>query len=455
MKTKLLVLLLVSYACHILSAVEAKEATVEDIGDWTKDQVQAYLNKYQIVYKPDEPTLLETVKKYRDAAMVNADSFLHNPANAVNKIIDGAKLKLTSSFKLSTENANALTTDLQHSLKQLELSGSLTHDKVKQSLDKLQHKIVRQKILSESQFKELSLDIQSHFGQPTWYQRLLGQTPSTSDLFPEDSYHTWLKSNVGSRLEENKELTKDEIAAVINTLKKSITSSASDLSQLGDTRWWAKVSNELTKNAKLKQAQVESVIESVQDEVNAYKIFAMDYASETADDTQHLLARAGNYIKDAGNQIYHAVVHSPSSSVSSAVSVASSAAASATDAAGKSASSVTEAAGKSASSLQAQATQTVNDVKDSIGHFWRQKERETYRKVGYTEAHIDWIQNYLSQTFRDKKNYTKDTIYNTLRTVRQYLVQAKVQSLTHIDAQLKSLEELIEHWRVHTIRDEL
>ncbi|RCH82826.1 hypothetical protein CU098_000424, partial [Rhizopus stolonifer] len=75
--------------------------------------------------------------------------------------------------------------------------------------------------------------------------------------------------------------------------------------------------------------------------------------------------------------------------------------------------------------------------------------------VGYTEAHIDWIQNYLSQTFRDKKNYTKDTIYNTLRTVRQYLVQAKVQSLTHIDAQLKSLEELIEHWRVHTIRDEL
>jgi uncharacterized protein YgfB (UPF0149 family) len=105
--------------------------------------------------------------------------------------------------------------------------------------------------------------------------------------------------------------------------------------------------------------------------------------------------------------------------------------------------------------LRAKATEGVNDAQNSFGHYWRQKELDSYRKLGYTEAHIEWIQNYLSKTFTDKKNLTKDTVYNAVRTIRQYLVQAKVQTAAHIDAQLKSLEELIEYWRRHAVRDEL
>ncbi|KAI9264825.1 hypothetical protein BY458DRAFT_513688 [Sporodiniella umbellata] len=457
MKANFVVLALAYYAFLTLSVTEAKEqASLENVADWTKEQAQAYLDKYQIVTKNDQNDILKTIQGYQDAAKANTEHFINNPSDPVNKIVQSAKNKLTSSFKLSTENVKALGKDIQHQLKQLELSGSLTQDKVKQSLDKLQHRVVRQKILSESQFKELSQDIQDRFSaDPAWYQRLWNQVPSTSDLYHEDSYSTWVKNKIAARLEENKELTKEEIQTVADTLRQAIAGSASNLSQLGDSRWWKKVSNDLIKNAKLKEAQAESVVESLQDEVTAYKIFAMNYASEAVDDTNNFLNRAGSYIKDAGQQVYQAVVNTPSSSVSSAVSVAQSAAASATDAAGQAASSAVDAAGSSASSLHSQATQTAEDIKNSIGNFWRQKELETYRKVGYTEAHVEWIQNYLSKTFHNKASATKDTIFNAVRTIRQYLVQAKVQSLTHIDHQLKSLEDLIEHWRVYTIRDEL
>ncbi|CEG76858.1 hypothetical protein RMATCC62417_11694 [Rhizopus microsporus] len=461
MKAKFLSLSLAYAACLVLLATEtqakAKETrSVDDLSSWTKDQVQAYLDKYQIVYdkNANDDTLLTTVKKYRDAAMANANIFINNQSDVVNRLIDAAKIKLTSSYKLSSENANDLINDIQHSLKQLELSGALTRDKVKHSLDKLQHKAVKQKIITESQFKELAKDIEDSFYSPTWYQRLLNWAPSTSDVFPDDSYHTWLKSTITNRLQENKELTKEQIAGVVDTLKSAISSastSASDLSKLGDAKWWQKLGNDLEKNAKLKQNQVESVIDSLRDEVTAYKIFAMDYASETSEQTQHVFARAGQYLKDTGNTIYEKVVHplksnsaAASASVSSAASVASEAATSATD-----------AAAESASILRAKATESVNDAQNSFGHYWRQKELDSYRKLGYTEAHIEWIQNYLSKTFTDKKNLTKDTVYNAIRTIRQYLVQAKVQTAAHIDAQLKSLEELIEYWRRHAVRDEL
>lgn len=423
--------------------------SVEDISQWTKDQAQAYLDKYHIVYdkSANDESILDTAKRYHHAALANTNTFINNKTDMVNRMIDAAKLKLTNSYKLSTENVNALTNDLQHGLKQLELSGSLTYDKVKQTLDRLQHKAVQQKIITEAQFKELANDIQDSFTRPSWYQRLLGTVPSTSDLFPEDSYHTWLKSTITTRLEQNKELTKDQIASTVDTLKKAIStssSSSSKLSKLGDANWWNKLSRDIEKNAKLKEGQAEELINSLRDEVTAYKIFAMDYASETTDKTQNMLWRASQYLMDTGSNVYQAVM-SPlkarSASVSSAVSSAASSAA--------------DASSESDTILRSRVPQGVSDAKDSFGHYWRQKELESYQKLGYTDAHLEWIQNYISKAFNDKKDMTKDTIANSIHTIRQYLSQTKVQTAAEIDAQLKSFEELIEYWRKHGARDEL
>ncbi|KAL9546287.1 hypothetical protein MBANPS3_006732 [Mucor bainieri] len=480
MKTSRYIALPLAYAvCLVMLANEAqaKAATtqVEDVTNWSKDQVQAYLDKYQITYDKNDESLLDTVKSYRDAAVANAGIFISDKADSVTRLVEGLKIKLEKQYKLSANNVDALSNDLSHELKQLELSGSLTQDKVKQALDRYQHKAIKQKYVTAAQWKDISNDIQGSFASPTWYQRIFGGGPSHSKLFAEDSFHTWLTTSVTQRLQQNKDLTKAEIDSVVESLKNAITttsSSVQDLSKLGTAAWWKQFSKDLEKSAKLKQNQADAVVESLKDEVNAYKIFAIDYAGETAQQTQNYLLNAAQYLKNAGYDVYQKVVHplqanpEKDAKVSGALYSASSAAASATNAAGASASSLhaaatdaaaaaTDAAASSASVLRAQASESVYDAKDNFGRFWRQKELETYKKIGYTEAHIDWIENYLSKTFHAKTDFAKDTVQNAVRTIRQYLVNAKVQTAAHIDSQLKSIEGLVESWRRTIVRDEL
>ncbi|GAA5805867.1 hypothetical protein HPULCUR_011393 [Helicostylum pulchrum] len=484
--TYCVLLVLLSQEAQAKSASDQVQENVE----WTKDQVQAYLDKYHISYDKNDENLMETVQKYRDAAAVNAGLFINDKTSTVKRLIDGLKIQLEKKYKLDANNVQSFTDDIQHELKQLELSGSLTQDKVKQSLDKLQHKAIKQKYVTAAQYKEIANELSSSFATPTWYQRVFHTGPSHSSHFTDDSFHTWIASSITQRLQENKELTKDEINAIVDTLKKAIQSTSSstqDLTKLASPAWWKQLSRDLEKNAKLKQNQATAVVDSLKDEVNSYKIFAMEYAGDASQHSQNLLASASRYLMDTGNYIYSAVlspIKARESDASRAVSVASTAAASATDAAGSSASSLraaatdaayaatdaaysakdaaaasaasaTDDAAASASVLRSQASQSVNHAKNNFGHFWRKKELETYKKVGYTEAHIDWVENYLAKTFHDKTNLARESVHEAIRTIRQYLIQTKVQTAAHIDSQLKSLEGLIESWRRTVVRDEL
>ncbi|KAI8376803.1 hypothetical protein BD560DRAFT_445552 [Blakeslea trispora] len=459
-------------ACLLMLAnqVQAKAATeqVEDIANWSKDQLQAYFDKYHIAYDKNDESLLETARRYRDAAATNANIFLNDKAGSISRLMDGIKIKLEKNYKLSANQLNGLYNDLSHELKQLELSGSLTQDKVKQALDQYQRQAIKQKYLTEAQYKELSSDIQSSFAHPTWYQRLLG-TGHANHFYDDNSFHTWMSTNVVQRLQQNKELTKEEIDQVANVLKKAIEKSSNSLQDLATPSWWKQLGKDLEKEGKLKQQQTQDVLDSLKDEVYAYKIFATDYAGETKQKSQNALLNAIQYLKDTGSGLYQAAFQPLKRGQEDsyrAMSTASSAASSATNAAGSSASSMvasmtdaaasaTDAAASSASVLRSQATQSVYDAKDNFGRFWRQKEMETYRKIGYTEAHIDWIENYLSKTFHAKTNFAKESIQSAVNTIRQYLIQAKVQTAAHIDSQLKSLEGLIEHYRRTVVRDEL
>ncbi|KAI8878128.1 hypothetical protein K501DRAFT_297833 [Backusella circina FSU 941] len=436
-------LLLLSTGVH---AEDLYIASTEDIGDWTKSQVRAYLDKYKIAYDQnmDEQTLMDTVKQYHDAAADNVNDFVSDKNDKINKLIDTLKIKLEKNYKISAINVEGLSDDIKHNLKQLQLSGSLQQEQVKQSLDELGRNALKKKYVTESQWKEIASDLESSFNNnPSWLQRTFSGWSSHSD--PNQSIQNWVDKNVMNRLEQNKELTKQEIQTVTDTLIKAVSHAVNtDVSKLGDRDWWNQLGDDIQTSAKLKRDQVQQVVESIRDDVISYKIFVMDYAN---DNSQHVFAAAGEYIKNAGNNIYEAIrspIKARESSASSAVSVASSAAASATD-----------AAGESASRLQAQATEAVNDAKESFARYWKDQQLETYRKIGYTEAHINWIENYLANTFFDKTSYAKDTIQNAIQTIRQYLIDAKVQTTAHVDAQIKSLESLIYSWKTTIYRDEL
>ncbi|KAI7899626.1 uncharacterized protein BX663DRAFT_489072 [Cokeromyces recurvatus] len=520
---KYLTLPLAYAVCLLLlsNEAQAKASTtkqLEDISQWTKDQVQAYLDKYQIYYDKNvnDESLWETAKKYRDAAAIHSDFFLHND-NSISRLVEGLKIKLEKQYNLADNSVDGLLRDVNHELKQLELSGNLKQDKVKQALDKYQTKAVKQKYVTAAQWKEISKDIESLFAshRPPWYQRIFSGASTTNQprFYNDDhnAFHSWLTKDVAKRLETNKELSKEEIQSIIDTLKDAITrtsNSAQDISKLGNAAWWEQVSNDLQRQGKLKQIQTQGVIDSLKDDINAYKIFVMDYANEATDQTKGYLDAIRHYVMDTGYGLYQSVFHPFKShpkrdaQVNSALSTASSAAASATNAAASSAnsaanaaanaaayatdaaayatdaaaasasslvnaaaasasslasaaSSATDAAAASASSLGSHITDTAYETQQGLGRFWRQKELETYRKMGYTEAHINWIENYLSKAFHNKKNLTKDTIQQAIHTIRQYLINAKVQTISSVDSQLKSLEALIENWRRYIIRDEL
>lgn len=434
---------------------------VEDISKWTQDQVQAYFDKYNIVYDKNDENLLDTAKRYRDAAVANANIFIADKSDSVTRLIEGLKIKLEKQYNLAANAIDGFTTDLSHELKQLELSGHLTQDRVKQTLDQYQAKAIKQKYVTEAQWKDIANDIQGSFVNPTWYQRLFGTGPTHSSFFDEDSFHTWVSTSLTDRVKQNKELTKQEIDDVVQTLKRAIQSTSSsvqDLSKLASADWWKQLGDDLEKDAKLKKNQVDSVIESLKDDVNSYKIFAMDYAGQKVDDTQSLLASAVQYVMDRGQGLYQAVVRPAQRKQSeihnAATATASSLRAGATEAYHDAKDSFYDAKEDVAESVE-DVKEYVDDTKDSFGKFWRNKELETYRKIGYTEAHINWLESYLSKTFHNKAEITKESIQHAIQTIRNYLIKAKVQTAANIDAQLKSLEGLLNSWRHSKSRTEL
>jgi len=481
MKTSKFVLLPLAYGITLLLAASQTQAIdvqgqVEDITQWTQDQVHDYLNKYQIAYdqNTNDQSLLETIKRYRDAAVATADIFVNDQAEAFRRLYEGLRIKLEKSYRLGQNDVQAVIDNIQHNLKELELQGDLTRERVKESLDKLKHDAIAKKHLTDAQWKEIREDIESSFASPTWYQRVFG----TTRRFPEGSFYAWLeKSGIPQRLEKDRKLTKDQIDSITKILMSSVssaTNSVSDLSKLGSTDWWTKVSKDIEKNTKLKQDQVQDIIDTMKDEIYAYKIYATDKMNVAAGTSQHVLTKASEYMKNTGYNLYNALVHaldyraqakdnlrataSAASSYASGVSSdAANSAASLTRGVGDAFSGATDAVSSSASSVHSQVTGTVNDVKDSFGNYWRNHELNAYKKLGYTEAHIDWISSYLSNTFRDKSTVSKEAVQQALQNIRQYLVDSKVQTENRIDTHLKSFEDLIESWRkaVREDHDEL
>ncbi|KAI8388843.1 uncharacterized protein BYT42DRAFT_592548 [Radiomyces spectabilis] len=459
---------------------------VEDITNWTKDQAAAYLDKYNIAYdkSSDDTSLLDTVKQYRDAAAYNAQIF----GDKIDRLLDGLKIKLQKQYNLADNNLQGLMDALQHDLRQLELHNELTKERVKQSLDKLHHRVVKQKYVSEAQWKEIANDLESSFESQTWYQKFLGKQPTFSGQ--DDAYHTWLNS-IANRLEKNKDLTKEQVQSVLDTVREGVTS-ISDVSKVGNPAWWKQIQSKLEHKAKLTEEQAKSVATSIGPDINAYKIFAMEYAGYTYDQSQQMLAIFMDKLKESGqltqqkmNEIMKGVenslrqlwpggitdptehgafatIKSAASSITADWDASSSSAAysssieSVKSAASSDFASATDVAGASITSAMSHAAQATNDWKSSFAHSWRDKERQAYKKIGYTEAHIDWIFNYLHKSFNDKKSFAKHNVDRVLNGIRDYLHSAKVQSSTQIEHQINHIEKMLEAFKTHLpYRDEL
>jgi hypothetical protein len=105
-----------------------------------------------------------------------------------------------------------------------------------------------------------------------------------------------------------------------------------------------------------------------------------------------------------------------------------------------------------ASEVAAEATQKIQDLehldlKETFGHFWREKEHNYYRKLGYTEAHIDWIQDYLVKTFTNQKKSVRERVDEAAINIKRYLDSVRIQTPVQNEQNVHKLKRHLESWR--------
>ncbi|CAO3703141.1 unnamed protein product [Rhizopus stolonifer] len=431
----------------------------EESPEWNKDSLTAYFKKYklQIDKNSDYNSLVDTIKSYKDAVTANSRLFGTN----VDHILSGFKHYLERQAKLTENDTDDLFTHLKHQLRQLELKGQLTKDRVQAVLDKVRYRVMHEKLMTEAEWKKAYAHFESTYAKPRWYQRLLHLKPDLQDI-ESSSLRDWVQSAT-AHLGRLGTLTKDQVSAVSETLYQSILNS--DLNKLGERAWAEDLTHTISQRTQLKKEQLEEIVQSIANEVRAYKIFAIDYSGQAKEqahhwmddlqglfwnkvqgivepiktrlpqnkDTWHFYNYRDTHLKYPGQEKkLTASLRAQAKSMSRAVEPKTNVV-----------SHVIETAVSVASDAAAQAT---DSVKGSFAHFWSQREYEIYRRLGYTEAHVDWIKNYLEQTFQNQKDSVKGKSDEAAIAIKRYLDSCKIQTPNQVDANVHRMKRYLDSW---------
>ncbi|KAI7860717.1 hypothetical protein BDC45DRAFT_492660 [Circinella umbellata] len=436
----------------------------QDVHADAREQALAFLRKYQIPYhhkkneisttgsisngaislfdnknNNEEDQLLKTVKYYRDSAVMNLDLF----GEKIDRLLKGVRIKLEKQHQINKNTIGALIDLLQHALRRLELRGELSRENVFTELDKVKHKAIEKKLVTEAQWKQLVNDVAGSFATDAWYRRFLGGRYHLQHETDDDGFYRW-KHHLKRRLKDkNKKLTPEQLDQTLQTVQRAIHNTP-DATKLANPRWWHRVEHDLKRTLKSSSPdEVKNVVDSVRDDVHAYKIFAMDYAPEEA---KHWFHDWCEYFHDLWNDFVQWLVHQYRGEDTREAARASSSYA-VIEAHSRS----VDSAAHSAESAIYSFTQAVDDTthhwKKSFAQFWLDQEKQAYKRIGYTEAHLKWLHDHLEKTIKSNTSLAKHNIDSTLYQVRRYLQEARVQSATQIEHQITRIQNLLEEWK--------
>ncbi|KAI8379745.1 uncharacterized protein BYT42DRAFT_569895 [Radiomyces spectabilis] len=473
LKKSLFILLSIVTLCLLLLVPDtaARVSTVDDVSSWTKDKIDEYLDKYKIAYNNhvDQSTLVKQIKAYKKAVAANVVLF----GDKINHVMKDLKITLDKDRKLTKTDADLLMNEIQYHLRRLELQGELTQNRVKSTLGRVHKHVIKQKIMDEARWQEIHNQVLSSFENQGWYQRVLSRYP-TDDTTSSASLNRWLHG-VAERLDHVKDLSEDQITSVIDHLRHSITS-VPDITRIGDPYWREKFAHRLETQTKLTGEQIQKVLDSIEHDVNAYKIFAMDYVGESMIDTKEWMHSVKETIRHGCSAavdkfwdvfymidrklrdtlaLQHHVDQNPyqraTNSIKSVVSSVSSDWHRSSQSAQYSRS--VHSAVSAASEFAASATDKLSHKghgdswRSSFSHFWADQELEAYRRLGYTEAHIQWIQDYLKKTLTPHKKGSSNSVENMFNNIKHYLIDAKVQTEAQVQREVDRLKKEYEAWK--------
>lgn len=401
--------------------------------------------------------MADIAQSYKEAAAANAKYF----GESVDSIVSGFADSFNKHSHLARNDVTGFLTNLKHQLRQLELKGQLSRDRIEAVLDKAHTEAVRQKLLTEAEWQKAYARFESRYQPAPWYQRVLGVKPAVDD--GSSSFNLWVKS-ITDRMSHFGDLTKEQIKDIEDQVRESISNT--DIQRLGDKAWLEDLSHSISAKTQLKKDQLEEILHAINKDVHGYKIFALEYTGQAKEHAKNWMEQFKNYFEGIWDQIVVAYKHfeyrilhtfnlqKPKHAAQRVTASVKSVASSLSDDWHSSSKSMARSrtlhsAMSKASNAAAYATQKIQDfdLKDSFGHFWRQKEHDAYRRLGYTEAHIDWIQNYLEKTLRNQKALVRGKADEAAIAIKRYLDDLGIQSPVQVDQNVHKLKRHMESWR--------
>ncbi|SAM07932.1 hypothetical protein [Absidia glauca] len=445
-----------------LPTLADRPPTPQEAADWTKDRIHDFLHKYNLDnernHLVDEAALKKKVQSYEKAAKNNAHYF----GSKVDHFLNTIKNQLAKQSDLSQQDVDSVVSDLQYNLRHLELQGQLTRAKVEQRVDKLQRQLAKKKTISESSWNAIKNDVQAdfaeHYYRPSFFQRVFSSHKPSAAESAKSSIDQWLDT-VHDNLQDLRVMTDNQLQSVMDQLRQAITHA--NLHKVASKRWYDRLYHRLEKKAKLTEQQMDQIKETMEQQINSYKVFATDYVGTKSDESREWM----DHVYDCCHHAYDVATSTLEDWLSYAMArvhdavkglqhrqeyVKDKAAHDLNDAKVKAANDLKGAKDKAASNLKdakLSAEQKEQDWKHNFDKYWQHKHLEAYRRLGYSEAQIDHLKKSFSSAFASKQSLAQKNVEQTLDGMKQYMQDARVQTSAQIQAEIDKIKHHLNEWK--------
>ncbi|KAI8097656.1 uncharacterized protein BX664DRAFT_347617 [Halteromyces radiatus] len=436
-------ILIILLALWITPVLTDQFSSPQEAADWTKDKVNAFLHKYNIGYdkQDDESKLTKKVQEYEKLARNNAHYF----GTKVDHFINGIKINLEQQHEMTQHDIDGVLADVQHRLRQLELQGQLSRDKVDQAIDKVHHRLANKKSISESFWKTMKNDVSTQFAESyyrptTWYQRIFSSSPSSSMKSAADdakaSIDQWL-DHVQDSLRDLKVLSENQVEAVMDQIRQAITDA--NINKIASKHWYERLYHRLEKKAKLTELQAEQIKDTLEREINAYKVFASDYVGSKvgqskawADDIYQQCCDMASSTKSSMEDWFYYILARFHDSVKTLQHHQQQ---------------IKDKTAGDWKDAKESAIKKEHDLKRDFDRYWQSKHLEAYRRLGYSEAQIDHMKKSIISMLSNQQSAAHRNIDQALDSLKQYMQNARVQTSSQIQAEIDKLKQQLDRWK--------
>ncbi|KAI8089490.1 uncharacterized protein BX664DRAFT_333139 [Halteromyces radiatus] len=395
----------------------------------TRKEAQTYLQQYGIPHDElDDVHLLETVKQYRDMAVLNTELF----GDRVERLLEGLDKKLEQHYGVTEPHQRQrLIQDIERILRQLEIQGQMTRDHVHEQLLNDNNKIAvsSSHFLTPLQWQDVIKDIEEFVTPPSTWSRWFGRSSSPIKIGDKDPYHTWLDDTT---LPFQSRLSPTQFKTLYTALDKAMKRE-----QLASNEWWAQLLKELDG---FSADQLEWVVEQLGIRILGFKIFAHDYLG--------LPTPPPVYEEEQGNSQYDGLrgwmdrlmKFSPLDTIITYIKQVR-------QHLDDQASTFLAEKKEQGQHVQEEWSKAIQHAQQSFANYWHEKEHDAYRRIGYTEAEIDWIRNYLKKALHHS---APSKSHQIISDIRQYLISLERQTKAQVELHVLKLDKLLQAWK-HSI----